>query len=118
MKTYPLVTIAIPTYNRADGYLRQTLESALNQTYPNLDILVSDNCSVDDTAKLVTSFPDPRIRYIKHQVNVGQTNNFNFCLREAKGDYFLLLPDDDLIDHDFVETCIEAAERPPETGDR
>jgi glycosyltransferase involved in cell wall biosynthesis len=107
-RTSPLVTIAIPTYNRADRYLRQALESACNQTYPYLDILVADNCSVDGTAALVTSMADTRIRYCKHPVNIGASNNLNFCVQEAKGHYFLLLCDDDLIDADFVETCLSA----------
>jgi glycosyltransferase involved in cell wall biosynthesis len=112
----PLVTIAIPTYNRADGFLRQALESARNQTYPKLDIIVSDNCSPDNTATLVTNIADPRIRYFKHHVNIGSNNNFNFCLKEARGDYFLLLCDDDLIDDDFIETCMKAAKYSSDVG--
>jgi glycosyltransferase involved in cell wall biosynthesis len=105
----PLVTIGIPTYNRADGYLRQALESAVNQTYQNIEIIVSDNCSTDHTESLVKSFSDPRIRYFRHVENIGAANNFNFCLEQAKGAYFLLLHDDDLIDKDFVEICMRIA---------
>jgi glycosyltransferase involved in cell wall biosynthesis len=104
----PLVTIAIPTYNRADNYLRQALTSAVTQTYPKIEIIVSDNCSTDHTETLVTGFSDPRIRYFRHEKNIGANNNFNFCLQQAKGMYFLLLHDDDLIDSDFVETCMNA----------
>jgi glycosyltransferase involved in cell wall biosynthesis len=104
----PLVTIAIPTYNRADNYLPQALTSALTQTYPNLEIIVSDNCSTDHTETVVTGFSDSRIRYFRHEKNIGANNNFNFCLQQAKGIYFSLLHDDDLIDHDFIETCINA----------
>jgi len=110
MDSTPLVTIAIPTYNRADGYLRGCIASALDQGYPNLEVVVSDNCSVDDTSGLVASFADERLRYIKHPENIGATNNFNFCLQEARGTYFLLLHDDDLIDKDFVESCISATD--------
>jgi len=106
---YPLVTIAIPTYNRANSYLGQTLQSALSQTYQNIEIIVSDNCSSDNTEMVVKSFSDPRIRYFKQAKNIGPNNNFNFCLEQAKGDYFLLLQDDDLIDSDFVEVCMRAA---------
>lgn len=112
----PLVTIAIPTYNRADGYLRQALESACAQTYSHLEILVADNCSPDHTAALVAGLGDPRIRYVKHPVNIGAANNFNFCVREAKGRYFLLLCDDDLLDVDFVETCLSAVQPTAEVG--
>lgn len=108
-KTLPLITIGIPTYNRADGYLKQALESAINQTYPNIEIIVADNCSTDHTESLVKSFSDPRTRYLKHVENIGAVNNFNFCLEQATGAYFLLLHDDDLIDKDFVEICIKSA---------
>lgn len=105
----PLVTIGIPTYNRASGYLKQALESAVNQTYPNLEIVVSDNCSTDDTQAMVKSFADPRIRYFRQTQNIKSNDNFNFCLEQARGDYFLLLHDDDMVDPDFVETCLKAA---------
>jgi glycosyltransferase involved in cell wall biosynthesis len=104
----PLVTIAIPTYNRAESYLRQALTSALSQTYPNIEIIVSDNCSTDHTEMVVKGFPDSRIQYFKHKKNIGPYNNWDFCLQQAKGTYFLLLHDDDLIDHDFIETCMNA----------
>lgn len=104
----PLVTIAIPTYNRADSYLPQALKSSVNQTYPRLEIIVSDNCSADNTEKLVSSFCDLRIRYFKQNQNIGAANNFAFCLQQARGKYFLLLHDDDLIDPDFIETCLNA----------
>lgn len=105
----PLVTIAIPTYNRAETYLATALESALRQTYPRTEILVSDNASTDGTAVLVRRFTDARLRYIRHETNIGANRNFNICLEQAAGDYFLLLHDDDLIDEDFVATCMEAA---------
>jgi glycosyltransferase involved in cell wall biosynthesis len=89
--------------------LRETLTSALNQTYPNIEIIVSDNCSTDSTEAYVESIDDPRIRYFRHAKNIGAPNNFNYCLDQARGDYFLLLHDDDLIDKDFVETCIREA---------
>ena len=104
----PLVTIGLPTYNRASGYLKTTLHSALSQTYPNLEIVVSDNCSPDGTEALVRGAGDPRVRYFKQTKNVGENNNANFCLEQAQGAYFLLLHDDDVIDEDFVEACLDA----------
>lgn len=106
--SYPLVTIGIPTYNRADGYLKEAIQSALNQTYPNLEIFISDNCSDDNTEGLVKSFNVSIIRYHRHDKNIGGTNNFNFCMNNARGVYFLLLHDDDKIDEDFIEVCMQA----------
>ncbi|MEQ8857289.1 MAG: glycosyltransferase family 2 protein [Pseudomonadales bacterium] len=104
----PLVTIGIPTYNRAHGTLALALRSALHQTYPRIEVVVSDNCSTDDTPQLMAGIDDPRFRYVRHQQNLGANGNFNACLDAARGDYFLLLHDDDLIDPDFVETCVAA----------
>ncbi len=104
----PPVTIAIPTYNRADRFLRQAIEAALRQTYPNIEVVISDNCSADDTEAVVRSYDDCRIRYFRQERNIGANNNFNFCLEQARGDYFLLFLDDDQIDADLVETCMDA----------
>ena len=113
---FPLITIGIPTYNRADGYLKEAIESALNQTYPSLEIIIADNCSSDDTGLVVASFNDSRIRYYRHHENIGATNNFNFCLNKTTGVFFLLLHDDDLIDKDFVETCMETVKNRLDIG--
>ena len=113
---HPLVTIAIPTYKRADSYLKQTLKSAFNQNYSNLEIIVSDNCSPDNTEEMVKSYANPRIRYFRQAQGLKPNDNFNFCLKQAKGDYFLLLQDDDLIDHDFVEVCLKAVNYKTDIG--
>lgn len=105
----PLVTIGIPTYNRADGNLPLAIDCALAQTYPNLEVVVSDNCSTDHTPALLSQVTDPRFRYVRQETNLGANGNFNACLQTAKGDYFLLFHDDDLVDPDFVSTCMEAA---------
>jgi len=105
---HPLITIGIPTYNRADSFLKQAIQSAVNQTYSNIEIIVSDNCSTDHTEALVKSFNDSRIRYFKQSRNIGMLNNSNFCVDEAKGAYFIQLHSDDLLDPDFVSVCMKA----------
>ena len=112
----PLVTIGIPTYNRANRSLRSALKCALGQTYSNLEIVVSDNCSTDHTEDVVGSYRDSRIRYIRHQENIGPANNFNYCANVARGSFFQLFHDDDLIDSDFIETCIDAIAGRPDVG--
>lgn len=109
MRNSPLVTIAIPTYNRAATYLRACLECALGQTYKHLEIIVADNGSTDHSGDLVKAYGDPRIRYFRHPANLRPNDNFTFCLRQARGDYFQLLLDDEQIDADFVETGLRAA---------
>jgi glycosyltransferase involved in cell wall biosynthesis len=105
----PRFTIGIPTYNRAD-LLRETLESALAQTYPDVEILVCDNASGDRTAEVVESYGD-RIRYHRNATNIGMYPNFAKAIELASGEYFSLLQDDDLIHCDFVRRAVEAFER-------
>ena len=112
----PLVSIGIPTYNRADSYLKLAIQSAVNQTYSNIEIIVSDNCSTDSTEMVVSAFGDPRIRYFKQTKNIGGLNNANYCVEQARGNYFLLLHDDDLIDYDFVSSCMEAVNHDANVG--
>lgn len=106
----PLVTIGIPTFNRADKFLRDAIDSACQQTYPTIEIIIADNCSSDNTSDLVKGIDDARITYYRHEKNIGPENNFNFLLEKSTGDYFLLFHDDDRIDADYVETCMESAE--------
>lgn len=112
----PLVTIAIPTYNRARSYLRPCLEGALKQTYADIEILVVDNGSTDDTREVVAGYGDPRVRYHRHPKNIVPNDNFNFCVRQARGAYVQLLLDDEQIDFDFVETCLRAVDFRSDVG--
>lgn len=105
----PLISIGIPTYNRANGYLKQAIQASIKQNYPEIEIIVSDNCSNDNTQEVVRGFEDPRIRYIRQSENIGMNNNFNYCVQQARGAYSLLLPDDDLIDEDFIDICMKNA---------
>ena len=102
----PLVTIGISTYNRVDGTFPEALRSALAQTYDHLEVVVSDNASEDGTEAFMATQPDPRLRYHRHPRNVGAHANFNTCLQLARGTYFLLLHDDDLLEPDFVKRAM------------
>jgi glycosyltransferase involved in cell wall biosynthesis len=104
----PLVTIGVSTYNRAASTLPESLHSALAQTYPRVEVVVCDNASVDETEAFVTGLRDDRLRYHRHPENIGANANFNACLRLARGRYFLLLHDDDVLDPTFVERAVAA----------
>ncbi len=112
----PLITIAIPTFNRAGSYLKQTIQSALSQTYSNIEIIVADNASTDNTETVVKRVNDPRIRYFRHSKGVGYIGNANFCAEQARGEYLLLLHDDDKIDHDFIDACLKAVNYATDIG--
>jgi glycosyltransferase involved in cell wall biosynthesis len=106
----PLVSVIIPTYNRPD-FLREAIASALGQSYRNLEILVRDNASTEETRKVVQSFSDARIRYHRHSENVGPTENVIGACREARGEYVAHLHDDDLWEPDFLEKLIPPLEQ-------
>ena len=101
MQAQPLLTIAIPTYNRA-SYLRRTLaqlqSEVVNCELDNVEILVSDNASSDNTAQVVEEFQTLGfgIRYLLNQSNIGPDANIAECFGAAKGNYVVLLGDDDL----------------------
>lgn len=113
-----LVSVGIPTYNRPDG-LRRTLECITEQTYKNLEIIVSDNCSPGpDTEAVVREFMarDSRIQYFRQEINMGPMFNFQFVLDKANGEFFMWAADDDLWDHNFIYSCISYLIKNPEYG--
>ena len=101
MSSTPKVTIGLPTWNRCD-YLRSALESALRQSYANLEIVVSDNASDDATAEYLRSIVDARLVTLCQPINIGGIPNLNACLERATGELFLLLSDDDLLEPDAI----------------
>jgi glycosyltransferase involved in cell wall biosynthesis len=104
--TSRLVTIAIPTFNRAN-FLRQAIESARAQTYSAIEIVVSDNASTDDTSLLLASYQDNRLRHVRQLSNIGMVANWNACLSLARGEYFLLLSDDDRLAPNAIQDLID-----------
>jgi len=112
---YPLVTILIPTYNRAT-LLVEAIESALKQRYVNLEIIVCDNASTDETEQVVSGYlADPRLRYFRADRNVGMVRNWQWGLEDlASGEWFLILSDDDyLTDPAFVQTAVTKTQSDP-----
>lgn len=111
----PLVSVCIPVYNGAQ-YLQETLRSVCGQTYPDLEILVQDNASTDGTAGILErmSTEDRRICVERNQANVSMAANWNLVTRRPQGKYVLLLSADDLIDPEFMATCVAILERDPE----
>jgi glycosyltransferase domain-containing protein len=107
-----LVTIGIPIYNRVDGFER-ALQSILAQSYQNLEILLSNDCSpsteIDLLAKQYAS-NDSRIKYFYQEKSLKAVNNFSFLKNNAKGKYFLWLADDDWLDDNYIEKCVDFLE--------
>ena len=101
----PLVTIAIPSYNYGQ-YIGEAIRSALGQTYRNLEVLVLDNASTDDSVAVVRSFDDERVRLIVQPENVGLARNHNDCLRNARGDFVSILASDDRLLPTYVSDVL------------
>ena len=98
-----LVSILIPTYNR-ELFIGEAIESAINQKYKNLEIIIVDNCSKDNTNEIINNYLklDNRIIYYKNNENIGPVLNWNKCIDLASGEYVKILWSDDLIDDNFI----------------
>jgi glycosyltransferase involved in cell wall biosynthesis len=106
----PLVTIMIPTYNQAD-VVAHAIESALAQTYDNLEVVVADDASTDGTAAVVARYSsDPRLRYCRNELRLGRVGNYRRTLyTSSRGTWALNVDGDDyLTDVRFVEDAIDA----------
>lgn len=109
-----LVSIIIPAYNQAH-YLGRAIQSALAQTHSDLEVIVVDDGSTDDTAAVAQGFADPRLRYV-YQVNRGLSAARNTGLRHASGDFVSFLDSDDQFLPHKLELLLAELERYPEAG--
>ncbi|MCS7009157.1 MAG: glycosyltransferase [Chthoniobacterales bacterium] len=103
-----LVSIVIPTYNREKS-LSRAIASAQAQTYPHIEILITDNASSDNTPSIVRSLAqsDPRIRYHRHPQNLGPVPNWLSAIRLAQGSYIKILFSDDVLEPEAVELLLQ-----------
>lgn len=90
-----LVSIIMPSYNTAQ-YITETIQSVIDQTYHNWELIIVDDCSTDNTDIVIGKIKDPRIRYIKNEKNSGAAVSRNRALREANGRWVAFLDSDDL----------------------
>jgi glycosyltransferase involved in cell wall biosynthesis len=105
---FPLVSIIITSYNRAD-LIGKAIKSALEQDYPNLEIIISDNCSTDNSDEVIRKYVgDKRIRYSRNETNIGMIPNYRKAVYElAKGEYLSFISSDDcLADPIFISDSI------------
>lgn len=109
----PLVSVVLCTYN-AESFIRPTLESVLNQTYENIEVLVLDNDSDDGTVAEVTSFDDERIRLFEQDENLGPYRGLNYLIDRADGDYVAVQDHDDLWHERKTELQVDLLEAYPE----
>jgi glycosyltransferase involved in cell wall biosynthesis len=111
----PWVTIGIPTYN-SNGSILGTLQSIWDQQYPNLEIIVSDNCSTDNTQHLIEELmrEHPEIRYYRQPRNIGLVPNFEFVRGKATGDLFMWAADDDALEPGILKVYVDFLQEHPD----
>ena len=104
----PLVSIGLPVYN-GEKFLPRTLEQLLGQDYENFELIISNNCSTDNTEAICMEVAarDKRVRYYKNEKNIGATPNWNRVFQLAQGPYFKWAMHDDECDPTLVRRCME-----------
>lgn len=102
MLNSPLVSICLPTYNNGN-FIKETIYSLINQTYKNIDIIVCDNASEDNTMNIVNTISDKRIRYVRGETRVSAPANFNRAIKLSKADYLTIYHSDDVYEPEIVE---------------
>jgi glycosyltransferase involved in cell wall biosynthesis len=101
-------------YN-GERYIEASLNSLLNQTFRNVEIIISDNASTDRTPEICKAYAaqDDRIRYYRNKENLGQTANLNRPIQLAQGKYYRMHHDDDLLEPECIEACVDVLEAEP-----
>ena len=114
-RAIPLVGIGLPVYN-GERFLTATLDSILAQTFKDFELIISDNGSTDKTQEICVEYSrrDSRIRYIRQEINLGASRNYNLVFEMTAGKYFRWAAADDLFSADSLEKCVATLEKYPE----
>lgn len=111
----PMISVIIPSYNHA-GYIDKAIESALNQTFTNIEVIIGDDCSMDDSKEIINRYDDKRIRKYFFDKNVGGAENLNRLIKLAKTEYIAILNSDDYWEPTKLEKQYKFLEENPEFG--
>ncbi len=105
----PLVSIGIPVFN-GEAYVGEAIRSVLDQTMADLELIVCDNCSTDGTQAIceAVAASDPRVRYVRHDRNLGAGPNYDYCFGLARGTYFKWAAHDDMLAPNYLELAVAA----------
>jgi glycosyltransferase involved in cell wall biosynthesis len=106
----PKVSVCIPTFNRVN-LLPFAIESVLQQTYQDFELIVCDDGSGDSTPELMSRYTDNRIKYIRHPHNIGKSNNMRSGFEAATGVYFIKFDDDDRLTPEFLAATTAILEK-------
>ncbi|PIF11118.1 glycosyltransferase family 2 protein [Janthinobacterium sp. 13] len=109
----PKISVVIPTYNRAK-YLDQTIGSVICQKNADFEIIISDNCSIDNTFEVVEKYlMNPRVKYFKNATNIGMVNNWKEAVfNRSSAEWFIILSDDDyFVNDDYLRSVLSCIEK-------
>lgn len=115
MKTNPAISVIMPVYN-AQTYLRECINSVLNQTFTDFEFIIIDDCCTDSTAAILSSYNDARIKIFKNEINLGLTKSLNRAIELAQGKYIARMDADDICLPKRFEKQIELLEANPKIG--
>ena len=110
----PLVSIGMPVYN-GENYIQNAIESVLTQTYENLELIIFDNASTDNTTEICKEYVtgDNRVKYYRNKINLGAGPNYDNCFYKSSGKYFKWIAHDDMIETSYLEKTVAALENNP-----
>jgi len=105
------ISIGMPVYN-GEAHLVQAIESLLGQSFTDFELIIADNASTDRTGEIAAllAAKDSRIRYYRHETNIGAVANFDFALKQATGEYFMWAAYDDIWDSRWLEKMVRGFE--------
>lgn len=103
------ISVIMSAYN-AQKTISRAIRSVLNQTYDDIELIVVNDCSTDNTEKIVKKYKDNRIVYIKHDVNLGAGCARNTGIKNATGDYIAFLDSDDYYNKEYIQTMVDGTE--------
>ena len=112
---FPSVSVIIPTHNRGE-MLRRAIDSVLSQTYKDFELIIVSDGSADETDKVIVSYTDPRIRFLKHDKSRGASAARNTGIRASIGQYIAFLDDDDEWTLDKLEVQVPVIEKSAPEG--
>ncbi|GEO04026.1 hypothetical protein AAE02nite_16900 [Adhaeribacter aerolatus] len=116
MSKIPAVSVLVPTYNNAQ-FLDETIQSVLNQSFPDFELIIVDNQSTDNTQEVVEAYlTDSRVKYYKNASNLGMVGNWNKCLEYAQGTYIKYLCSDDKFHPDLLQKFVAVMEQYPQVA--
>ena len=102
----PEVSICIPVYN-AEKYIKETIDAILNQSFKDFELIIIDNQSTDNTASIIKSINDERIRFFINDENLGMVGNWNECLKKVRGQFIQFVCADDILYKDCIKSKLD-----------